>query len=356
MSNVEILSLIVTAICLISFCLVFTFLFRHYYLSNIEDVKKGKVDEEVLEFEAELRKKKTRKHTKAIKITKRVVGYSFFAIVLVFFGFSLYGRIFNNNLSFGDSGLIVISTGSMSKKNDANDYLFENNLNNQFNAYDIIGVSKYENDQAVKQYDVIAYKNIDGTIIVHRVIEIKEVNGQNVFITRGDANNTSDTNFQYQNYLTFDNIIGYYNGTRIPLLGVFVIFLQSNAGIITILAIAYCLIMFDYYNSKFDEALSSRTTYLIDSFNFDFENFTPLEIIDENSSIYKDKIYTFVNGNLIETKEVTPEIIDDINKKKEFIKNKDEESKNSQKERKTNFFSEKYKQLKKKFNKDNNKD
>ena len=35
MNNVEILSLVVTIICLVSFCLVFTFLFRHYYLSNI---------------------------------------------------------------------------------------------------------------------------------------------------------------------------------------------------------------------------------------------------------------------------------------------------------------------------------
>ena len=90
MSSVEILSLIVTALCLISFCLVFTFLFRHYYLSNIEEINKGNADQEILDLEKEEIKKKTRKHAKAIRITKKVASYGIFAIVLVIFGFSFY--------------------------------------------------------------------------------------------------------------------------------------------------------------------------------------------------------------------------------------------------------------------------
>lgn len=351
MGNVEILSLIVTALCLISFCLVFTFLFRNYYLSNIDEIKKGNADQEILELEVGERKKKTRKHAKAIKTTKKIVGYGFFALVLVVFGFSLYGRFFNNNLSFGNSGLVVISTGSMSEKNDSNDYLFENNLNNQFDAYDIIGVSKYDSVDEVKQYDVIAYKNIDGVIIVHRVIEIREENGQNVFITRGDANNTSDTNFQYENYLTFDNIIGYYNGTRIPLLGVFVIFLQSNAGIITIIAIGYCLIMFDHYNSKFDEALAERTKYISESLKYDFTSAVKLDAISENVSLYNNKIYTFVDGSLFDEKDANEENLKLFNEKKSLMKVEEKDISNDEKTCKTNFFLKSFEQIKNKFSK-----
>lgn len=350
-SNVEILSLIVTALCLISFCLVFTFLFRHYYLSNIDEIKKGNADQEILELEIEERKKKTRKHAKAIKITKKVVGYGLFAIVLVIFGFSLYGRFFNNNLSFGNSGLIVISTGSMSEKNESNDYLFDNNLNNQFNAYDVISVTKYDSPEDVKQYDVIAYKNTDGIIIVHRVIEIREANGENVFITRGDANNTSDTNFQYENYLTFDNIIGYYNGTRVPLIGVFVIFLQSNAGIITIVAIAYCLIMFDHYNSKFDEALLNRTKYISETLKYDYDNVVKFETFNENITLYNNKIYTFVDGTIFEEKEANEENLKIYNDKKALVKIDEKESRSEEKPCKTNFFSKSFEQIKNKFTK-----
>ena len=351
MSSVEILSLIVTALCLISFCLVFTFLFRYYYLSNIEEIKKGRADQEILDLEKGERKKKAKKHPKAIRITKKVASYGIFAIVLVIFGFSLYGRFFNNNLSFGNSGLIVISSGSMSERNDSNDYLFENNLTNQFDTYDIIGVTGYESIDDVEQYDVVAFKNTEGTIIVHRIIEIREVNGENVFITRGDSNNTSDTNFQYEDYLTFDNIIGYYNGTRVPLLGVFIIFLQSNAGIITIVAIGYCLIMFDHYNSMFEEALNKRTSLLIDTFKYDFDSEAKLQIINENLTVYKDKIYTFVDGNFFEEKAVDEETLALISNKESLMNLEEKEKETEKNNCKTNFFSKSFEQLKNRFSK-----
>ena len=44
MSSFEILSLVVTFVCLFSFCIVFTILFRNYNLNAIKDVKEGKED------------------------------------------------------------------------------------------------------------------------------------------------------------------------------------------------------------------------------------------------------------------------------------------------------------------------
>ena len=49
MSKIEILSLIITLICVASFATVFTVLFRHYYKGMISDVKDGKLDIELID-------------------------------------------------------------------------------------------------------------------------------------------------------------------------------------------------------------------------------------------------------------------------------------------------------------------
>lgn len=354
MSNVEILSLIVTAICLISFCLVFTFLFRHYYLTNIEEVRSGVADKELIEIKGEEFKKKNRKHAKGLRIAGKITGWAIFGLVVVFFSMSLYARFFNNNLTFGDTGVIVISTGSMSEKNEDNDYLFENNLKNQFNAYDIIGITSYDSPEDVNLYDVVAYKNEEDIIIVHRIIEIREVNGEKVFITRGDSNNTSDTNFQYRNYLTFDNIVGYYNGFRMELIGVFVVFLQSNAGIITIIAIAYCLIMFDYYNSKLEEAIEKRSDLIVNELKYNFNENGTISTYFVEKVIYKDKEYSFINGDYFVSGDLNVNEMDFI-KTQETNKEKTlEEKKNPAKE--GNFFQKTFAKVKKFFEKDNKKE
>lgn len=44
MQTLEIISLIVTIVCLLSFSLVFTFLFRYYFLSQIHTIENGEDD------------------------------------------------------------------------------------------------------------------------------------------------------------------------------------------------------------------------------------------------------------------------------------------------------------------------
>ena len=285
MSNVEILSLVVTIICLVSFCLVFTFLFRHYYLSNINEIKEGKADLEVIEYNKERIEKNKKKSEKTKRIVSKVSGYVILGFVVAFFGFSLYSRFFNNNLLFGDSGFIVISSGSMSERNEVNDYLDEYNLNNQFDTYDIIGISKYKNIQEVNQYDVVAFYGEGNIIYVHRIIEIRD---DNTFVTRGDSNAISDTNRLYNGYLTYDKIIGKYNEARVPLLGVFIVFLQSNSGIITVLSVVYCLLMFDYYRNKYDESIENRIEYLDSLVKYDYSS--SLSVGEEINIAYKEVI------------------------------------------------------------------
>src|SRR5574344_1812390 len=139
MSNVEIIALIVTIICLLSFCLVFTFLFRHYYLNLIKDVNEGKEDIDLIDSAIIEEEEKKSKKKKALKITGKVVGYTLLGIVVLFFLSSLVSKFMNDKIVVGDSTMIVIASGSMEERNEANTYLDEFNLNNQINTYDIVG-------------------------------------------------------------------------------------------------------------------------------------------------------------------------------------------------------------------------
>lgn len=348
MNNLEIISLVVTIICLLSFCAVFTVLFKHYYDSSIVQVKDGKEDLQILKNAKDIAKAKNSKKSKVLNIIGKVLSYTVFALIIVIFSISLYSRFSGNAIPFGNSSLIVIASGSMSEKNEDNTYL--SNIDNQFNTYDIIGISSYENQNDIELYDVVAFKNEEGTTIVHRIIEILDNNGEEVYITRGDSNNTSDNGVQYKDYLRYENIIGYYNGTRIQSIGIFIVFLQSNAGIITIVAIAYCLFMFDYYSNRYEKAVEDRTNLLISTLNYDLnDDASNVDVIYTESLLYKNQKSTLLNGEFVfKTEELKEEDKKEINEYKEFL-NSQEKVENNKDFEKKNYFQKSFQKIKEKF-------
>ena len=237
MQTLEIISLIVTIVCLLSFSLVFTFLFRHYFLSQIHTIENGEDDLYLLDNVIEETKLEKSKRRKAMRIVGKVISYLILGVVAAFFVYSLVNRFTSGVTMIGDKAMVVIGSGSMSQQNEANTYLKTNNLNNQFNTYDIIQIQKYKDVDQVKLYDVVAYRNDENIVIVHRVIEIKETDGTKTFITQGDSNNASDVGSQYKESLSYDRIVGYYTNFRIQGVGAFIVFLQSNSGIITIFCV-----------------------------------------------------------------------------------------------------------------------
>ena len=296
MDKIEILSLIVTIICLLSFSTVFTILFRNYNLNAIDSIKEGKEDIDLIDScLIEEEKKKSKKH-KTIKILSKITYFTLYSIVFTFFAFSLTSRILDNNMLFGDTGIIVIATGSMSKKNKENTYLEQNGLDNQFNAYDIIQIKRYNSGEKPKLYDVIAFKSDDGKTIVHRIIDIKvdEVTNEYTFRTKGDANSAEDYGNLYQK-LTEDKIIGHYTNKNLPAIGSFVIFLQSNSGIITIVSITYCVFMFDYYRNKLEKTITDRTNLLVELINYD-ANSPEIANTFKQELMYKGYKYCFEQG------------------------------------------------------------
>ncbi len=300
MTNTEIIILIVTIIVLVAICIGFTFLFRWYYLTNIKEVNKGESDIEILEYKKKQIEKKSKKIYKICRVFGKILEYLVFVVVICFFGFSVASRVTNNTLIFGDTGFLVIASDSMSYKNESNEYLYTYELDNQFSTYDIIGISKYDSVEDVELYDVVAFYGQDGTIYVHRIISIYD---DNTYITRGDANNSSDNGSLYASRLSFDNIIGYYNGVDVPKLGAVIIFLQSNIGIATIVAVVYSLLIFDHYKSKYDKSIVDRTSYIEGVINYDYslEDLVTISKNEDGSYVlsYLDKEYKFVDGNFV---------------------------------------------------------
>lgn len=101
------------------------------------------------------------------------------------------------------------------------------------NTGDFIIISKIDASQ-LKVNDVITFKK-DNSIVTHRIINMKNENGEYYFTTQGDANNVEDTNT-----VTPSEIIGEYNFT-IPLLGKIILFVQKPEGLAIIIAIPILL-------------------------------------------------------------------------------------------------------------------
>lgn len=319
MSSIEIISLLVTIVCLLSFSVVFTFLFRHYFLSQIENIKLGLEDLNLFDNVVDEARKEKSKASKALKWIRRIISYIVLAFLVFFFGFSLFERFSSGTVMIGGQSLIVIASGSMSQRNKVNTYLDENDLNNQFDTYDVIQIGKVESAYDLNLYDVVAYKNDTNTIIVHRIIQITEENGNRKFITRGDSNSASDNGSQYEDYLSFDRIVGRYTGFRIPGVGAFVIFLQSGSGIITVFAIIYCYVMFEFYSSKYNKAIRERTDLLLSlvPFDTDADNVDDMELIPKEELIFKGVCYKFTEYEFTSKEDYVPPEEDEDEKKED---------------------------------------
>ena len=106
------------------------------------------------------------------------------------------------------------------------------NAPDHIEAGDLVLIGKADADiEQLSEGDIIAF--MKGKVVVtHRIINIeKSEDGSLIFTTKGDADNTEDSEL-----VTSDNIVGIYIG-RIPRLGDFVMFLQKPLGIVLVIGI-----------------------------------------------------------------------------------------------------------------------
>lgn len=207
------------------------------------------------------------------------------AILLVLLGIGLTFNLSNNQVFIGNSTYLTVMTSSMETKYADNKYLEENDLNNQIQQYSLIKVDKVESIDDLKQYDVIAFKDSDGTIIVHRIVSIYDgatdsfestLAGTTYIKTKGDAN----PGYLSDEYaITFDQVIGIYSGSYNYVLGVFIIYFKSNIGIITLVFAAFFLFLATWALELITKEYNKRIEYLFNN-NLICESFNVNELMD----------------------------------------------------------------------------
>lgn len=264
MESFEIIALLVTGVGVVSFATIFTILYLSYANSSVSEYRAGQRDVELIEETIYNNINSTKRHRRLIRRLKQISFYVAIAILIPFLILSLYTKVSLGVAMIGGRGVIVVASGSMSEKNPQNPNLAAiTPYDNQFDTYDLIVLERVDRPSELKLYDVIAFTNDEGDNIIHRIVGT-EGYGENLrYITCGDANNAND-----KYHPAFDDIIGRYTEERVPVIGVFVMFLQSYSGIITLAAVIYCLVMIEYVGDKIYKAQGARLTVLQNHIDF----------------------------------------------------------------------------------------
>ena len=104
---------------------------------------------------------------------------------------------------------------------------------------------------------------------------------------------------------TSDQVIGRYVSKRIPLIGIFVIFFQSGPGIVTVLALLYCLLMIDSITKKIDKAQNKRVEKLAVALDFTSEkNAKGFDAKYSETIYYKGFAYHFNEDGFISKEQI----------------------------------------------------
>lgn len=218
---------------------------------TIKEIKNGEVDSQIIYEDHEEKIKAANKKHKILKKSLNIGLDILIGLLGILFLLGLVDKIMNNSAL--PIKTVVIATGSMSTKNEENEYLFENELDNQIQVNDLIFLEKVNSLEDIKLYDIICYWNNSGERIVHRVVEKND----EYLTTRGDANNVND-----DIEITLDRIVGKYNGMKVPGIGAVTFFLTSDYGISTIASILVISITYSFLKASLDKEINKRLIYL----------------------------------------------------------------------------------------------
>ncbi len=265
MTDVEIIALLVTFIGVLCIASIITILYHSYITSVIKEIRIGRQDADLLVDLIKEGNEKLQKRKKMIAFSKNAIFCVFLAIIVPIFVMAFVSKMNNDVLMLGDNSIIVVASGSMSEAHENNTFIKENpQFKNRLQTYDIIGLKKVHKQSDVRVGDIIAYTNDKKITIIHRVIQIIIEDEVVKFKTQGDANDKID---EYRP--VFEDIVGEYNGKRVPMLGMFVLFFQSPSGLVTAIAAIYCLIMMDALSNKMNKQADRRCDLLNSIYEID---------------------------------------------------------------------------------------
>ena len=235
----------ITAAVVITLLIIIAYLYYSLYRYKLQAINAGLEDEKIID---EYKNSKS-KSIKAVEIASVAFSILLFAVFVL----SLYARTSGNYFPIKGVGSVhLVGSGSMSYKNEANGYLEENGLNNQFSTYDLIIIKEKPPQESIKLYDVVVYKK-DDKQVVHRIVDITSYNEGTAYILRGDANSADDA---YP--IGYDDIIGIYSNKKIPMIGIFVLFLQSPLGYIAMALVLLTELAAPHFEKEIEAAAKNR--------------------------------------------------------------------------------------------------
>lgn len=305
MDKLELIASIVTGVSVISFAAIFTILYKIYANAVTAEYETGKCDVDLIEETIRDNKRNARLRTKVARVLKKILFGVVLAVLIPLLLIALYTKLTGGVAMINGHGVIAVASPSMSQKNSANPYLAD--INDQFDMYDIIMLEDVRSDGDLGMYDVIAYVNDEGVNIIHRIVGTENTSSGLRYITRGDYNNTDD-----KYHPSVDDVLGKYTGDKVPFVGAFVIFLQSFSGIVTVLAVIYCLIMIESVGNAIYDAREERLLFLQESIDFGNETVQDdkLDYSFTETVYYKNYAYTFDENGLISKKPVSDQTDD----------------------------------------------
>jgi len=183
---------------------------------------------------------KTLRHGPVMKVVENIASCLVLVVVLGAFLLSLCVQFSGGAVCGGMPSTKIVLSDSMSFKHDANTYLSENGLNDQFNTFDLVFLEALPQEDDLELYDVVVYEYHD-ELIIHRIVGIEEPNDKHPdcrhFLLRGDAVRYSD-----EFPVLYSQMKAIYRGDRIPYVGSFFAFMQSPAGYLCLLLVVLAMI------------------------------------------------------------------------------------------------------------------
>ncbi|MBO7078957.1 MAG: hypothetical protein J6W64_04005 [Bacilli bacterium] len=258
MSSIAIMTIVVVAMLTVT---IFALAWVGYSLC----IKKYKKDLDLGKYDMDLcnehyNNKKNHVVAKAISFAMTLIVLAALLTILIM------GIIFASSkegLTIGGKTALVIKTGSMSKYYDDNLEQKYNDLGyNKDFQFGVGDICIFEKTDSLKVGEVYAY-SYDNIIITHRLIDTKNVYDddgnlvQTYYVFRGDNNPSQD-----QTLITSDKILYHYTNSKIPKIGLFILYAKSYMGIWALFCVVAIIISSDIVLRKIQQLNGERYSRL----------------------------------------------------------------------------------------------
>ena len=119
MNVFELIPLIVTAVGVLSFSIIFTILYKGYANSAVAEFDSGQYDVELI-YETILSNiKNSKRYRRVFRRIKQILLWLLIALLVPFLLLVTYSKVVNGVPMINGYGVIAVASGSMSQKNEA---------------------------------------------------------------------------------------------------------------------------------------------------------------------------------------------------------------------------------------------